>query len=519
MATEGGDSPAVDAPDAPASRNPADADVVITTVVSADDPKPAAPPPEAPPVDDAQAGDMEWVWADADEDDLRPPAPPAPPAPPPAAEAAPSDPEPTLDQAAIERRLAALEALPTTVEAMGKAVRHELERCAGVLFAHDKALGAVAGRLDGLEAAPRPAEPAEDAPPVEARVLEWVEDMSKRLVAMEARVEPLEPLPTVVQALRRAVRAADDLIVGETGAREQSLSALAAQQAAEAQARDDALRRLLAQDLDRVTGVSNAQAKGLADLAERLAAAEARLAPLDSAPEDIAALSRILRRELDAIVSDNQARDQMLRRALQNEVDQLRATSEAREALAQALTNRLEALEVRSAEAASATADALTSAGGRLDTLEAKVEVIDRIGTELESLRAAVAEEMVALQAGGKAHDQLAGELTRRLAALEGRLARIDPLPGEVQSLRTAMLQEAERTVTALRATDERIGQLGWVPGEFQEARKRIMSLTSSVQGSQDQLRQLEAAIVSVNERLDSVRARLLAAPPPQPAG
>jgi hypothetical protein len=523
VATEGGDPPAGDDPDAPASRNAADADVVITTVVSAEDPKPAAAPPEAPPVDNAEAGDMEWIWADSEDDDLRPPssgrpAPaPASPPPPPATEAAPAA-GPPADVSDIEQRLAALEAMPATVESMGKAVRHELERCAGVLFAHDKALSAVAGRLDGLEAAPKAAEPQEEGPPVEARVLEWVEDMSKRLVAMEARVEPLEPLPTVVQALRRAVRAADDLIVGETGAREQALSSLAAQQAAEAQAREDALRRLLAQDLDKVTGVSNAQAKGLADLAERLAAAEARLVPLDSAPEDIAALSRILRRELDAIVSDNQARDQMLRRALQNEIDQLRATSEAREALAQALTNRLEALEVRSAEGAAGTADALSSAGGRLDSLEARVEAVDRIGTELESLRAAVAEEMVALQAGGKAHDQLAGELTRRLAGVEGRLARLDPLPGEVQSLRTAMLQEAERTVTALRATDERIGQLAWVPGEFQEARKRIMSLTSGLQGNQDQLRQLEAAIVSVNERLDSVRARLLAAPPPQPA-
>ena len=511
MATEGGDQPAVDAPDAPARQRPADADVVITTVVSADDPK----PPEAPPAQTANPVDMEWIWADTDEGahDLRPPT-VARPAPPPVD--APEVPE---GGSSIEERLAALEALPTTVEAMGKAVRHELKRCAGVLFAHDKALGAVAARLDGLEVAPAPPEEADDSPPVEARVLAWVDDMSKRLVAMEARVEPLEPLPTVVQALRRAVRAADDLIVGETGAREQALSALASQQAAEAQARDDALRRLLAQDLDRVTGVSQAQAKGLADLAERLAAAEARLAPLDSAPEDIAALSRILRRELDAIVSDNQARDQMLRRALQNEIDQLRATSEAREALAQALTNRLEALEVRSAEAAQSSGEALTSAGGRLDALEARVEAVDRIGTELDGLRAAVAEEMERLQAGGKAHDQLAGELTRRLASLEGRLARLDPLPGEVQSMRTAMLQEAERTVTSLRATDERIGQLAWVPGEFQEARKRIMALTSSVQSSQDQLRQLEAAMVSVNERLDTVRARLAAAPPPQPAG
>ncbi|MDQ4090683.1 MAG: hypothetical protein M3163_10350, partial [Actinomycetota bacterium] len=191
MATEGGDSPAVDSPDRPAGPNVADADVVITTVVSADEPK-AAPPPEAPKVEGPGA-DMEWIWADRGEeaDDLRPPMPPREaPAGPAAA------PEPAANLSSIEERLAALEALPTTVEAMGKVVRHELQRCAGVLFAHDKALGAVAARLDGLEAAPKPAEPAEDAPPVEARVLAWVDDMSKRLVAMEARVEPLEPLPT-----------------------------------------------------------------------------------------------------------------------------------------------------------------------------------------------------------------------------------------------------------------------------------------------------------------------------------
>jgi predicted nucleic acid-binding Zn-ribbon protein len=71
----------------------------------------------------------------------------------------------------------------------------------------------------------------------------------------------------------------------------------------------------------------------------------------------------------------------------------------------------------------------------------------------------------------------------------------------------------------SLRATDERIGQLAWVPAEFQEARKRIMSLTSGVQSGQDQLRQLEATIASINERLDGLRARLAATAPPGPPG
>ena len=528
VATEGGESPAVDVSAARSAADHGDADVVITTVVSADDPRPAPAPTRAPQQDHFEDGELDVVWDDrgADDDDhlwSPPPETPAPAAPGPQAEQpVPTPPAPAPpSSASVEDRLAGL---PATVENLAKNIRHELERCAGVLFGHDRALGALAARLDGLEAAAE-APPApvidlrEPGPPIEERVLAQLEDMNRRLGAMEARVEPLEPLPTVVQALRRAVRASDDLIVGETGAREQALAALAAQQAAEAQARDDALRRLLAQDLDRVTGISQAQAKALSDLAERVAAAEKRLAPLDTVPEDIAALSRILRRELDAIVSDNQARDQMLRRALQNEIDQLRATSEAREALAQALTGRLDALEERSAESATTTEATLASATGRLGTLEARIEAVDRIGSELEALGDTVAKELELLQGSARAHDQLAGELTRRLSALDGRLARLDPVPGEVQSLRTAMLQEAERTMSSLRATDERIGQLAWVPGEFQEARKRIMSLTSGVQSGQDQLRQLEATISSINERLEGLRARMAAGAPPGTPG
>lgn len=519
VTTEGGDSPAVEVSGAPARPDAADADVVITTVVSADDPRPATAPHPAPEADDA-GDDLEWVWADDDGDDhLRPPRRPEPEAASPA-EAPAEEPAPETSSG-LEARLAGLEGLPATVENLAKSIRHELQRCAGVLFGHDRALGALAARLDGVEAAAEAPviDLSEPGPPIEERVVAQLEDMNRRLGAMEARVEPLEPLPTVVQALRRAVRASDDLIVGETGAREQALAALASQQAAEAQARDDALRRLVAQDLDRVSGISQAQAKGLSDLAERVAAVETRLAPLDSTPEDIAALSRILRRELDAIVSDNQARDQMLRRALQNEIDQLRATSEAREALAQSLSGRLDALEERTAESATSTDAALASAAGRLGTLETRIEAVDRIGSELELLRDTVAKELELIQTSARAHDQLAGELTRRLSALDGRVARLDPVPGEVQSLRTAMLQEAERTMGSLRATDERIGQLAWVPGEFQEARKRIMSLTSGVQSGQDQLRQLEATISALGERLEGVRARLAAAAPPGSPG
>ncbi|MGI8809029.1 MAG: hypothetical protein ACR2KK_14555 [Acidimicrobiales bacterium] len=517
MATEGGDSPAVGAPGGPERSD----DVVITTVVSSDDLLPAAVPPPPP----AEADDLAWIWEQGDDEQvLRPsPSPPPPPASPAADAGAPSG-RPASQPQSIEDRLAALEAMPSTVDRLGKAIRHELERCAGVLFNHDRALGALAERVDAVgtfapgaaAAGPDLARASDEAL---ARVLERVEGFDHRLAAMEARVVPLEPLPTVVQALRRAVRASDDLIAGETAAREQALAGLAGQQATDAQSRDDAIRSLVAQDLDRVSGVLAAQAKGLTDVAERLAAAEARLAPLGTVPDDVAALSRILRRELDAIVTDNQARDQMLRRALQNEIDQLVTTSEAREATAQALAARLDALESRSGEVASASDAAFAAAGGRLESLETRIAAVDRIATELDALSATVGRELEQLKAGGQTHDQLAGELTRRLSAVDARLARLEPVPGEVQSLRTAIFQEAERTVASLRAADERMGQLAWVPGEFQEARKRIMALTSGVQTGQDRIRQLEAALASLNERLEALRGRLPAAAPPGSPG
>ncbi len=552
VATEGGESPAVDAPRAADGSGPSygaepsDADVVITTVVSADDPRPPPPPrgpaPAVGPADDL----VDWGWVDGDEDDallpplLDAPAPAAVPAqdlpaqdlsaadlpaadlpvsdatpelPPPAAAAPPPPPAGPHD------RLAALEALPATIENLGKAIRHELERCASVLFGHDRALGALAARLDAAEAGGSVSSAVRASDEAIAGVVEQVKRFDERLVAMETRVEPLEPLPAVVAALRRAVRASDNLLAAETAAREQALAALAGQQATEAQTRDDALRRLLAQDLDRVSGISAAQAKGLADLAERVAGAEGRLSPLASVPDDIAALSRIMRRELDAIVTDNQARDQMLRRALQNEIDTLRSSSEERALAAEGLAARLDALETRSTELTVATEAALGSAGGRLEGIEGRLSGVDRITAELGALSETVTRELEHLRSGGQAHDQVAGELTRKLSALDARLARLDPVPGEVQSMRTAMLQEAERTVSSLRATEERIGQLAWVPGEFQEARKRIMTVTSGVQTGQDRISQLEASISLMNDRLEALRARLAGATPPGAPG
>jgi chromosome segregation ATPase len=209
----------------------------------------------------------------------------------------------------------------------------------------------------------------------------------------------------------------------------------------------------------------------------------------------------------------------MLRRALQNEIDQLRSSSEERALAAEGLAARLDALETRSTEAAVASEAALGAAGGRLESLETRLSAVDRITAELGALGETVTREVEHLRSGGQSHDQVAGELTRRLSALDARLARLDPVPGEVQSLRTAMLQEAERTVSSLRATEERIGQLAWVPGEFQEARKRIMAVTSGVQTGQDRIRQLEASLASLNERLEGLRARPGAAVPPGAPG
>ena len=511
--SEGPESPPVDEP------TPAESDVVITTVVSADDPRPPAATADDPVGDDVderakwervvgeapegEGGDLEWAVGEV------------------ASEPEPEEPVDRVE--ALEARLAAVEGVPFTVDVLGKAIRKELERCAGVLFGHDRALGALAARLDALESPSARDTPAGERSNLTeesiVRVLDQFDRLEQRVNAAEARVEPLEPLPTVVQALRRAVRATDEVIAGERAARERALEAMAAEVAADAQSRDDALRRLVAQDLDRVSGIASAQAKGLADLAERLAAVEGSLAPLASVPEDLAALSRILRRELDAVVSDNQARDQMLRRALQNEIDQLQATSEAREALAKELSVRLDALELRSNEAAQAHDQALAATGGRLEALEARLAAVDRLSGDLEALRETVVRDLDQLRASGQAHDQVTGELTRRLSALDGRLARLDPVPGEVQSLRTAMLQDAERAVASLRAVDERLAQLAWVPGEFQEARKRIMALTTGMQSSQDKIRQLEAAIASATERLDTLRARLSTTSPPGPPG
>ena len=533
MATTEGDGPRVDQPPEPSQ---SDLDCVVTTVVGAPSPRgPRDPLDSLPPMN---LGPEEQRPPPAPDPVAEPPAPPAAPA---AAPAVPPDAGADMvwlvgevttarkattghaeQLAAVEARLAAVEGVPGTVEALSRATRQELERCAGVLFAHDRALNdardrleTLIGRLEAIDAkalaepAPETADKTQVYDQALARILGQLDTMVQRLEGMEARVEPLEAVPTVVQALRRAVRSNDELVTGEAGERERAVAALAGEVAAQTEAHDDALRRLLTQELEQVAAVAKAQATSMEDLAARVAAAEARLAPLDSTPADVEALSRVMRRELDAVVTDNQARDQMLRRALQNEIDQLHAASEAREKVATELATRLEAVDGRLGEAVEAHTTSVAAATGRLDALEGRMAAADALGPQVEALRDLVRTELEQLRADAKAHDQLMGEITRKFAALDGRLARFDAVPGELQSLRTALRQESERTVTQVRAVEERLNQLGWVPGEFQEARKRILALTTGLQQGQDSIRSLETALAATNDRLKAVAGRL----------
>jgi predicted nucleic acid-binding Zn-ribbon protein len=549
-APEGGqppaDAPSADQPPPPPSP-PADPDCVITTVVAghAGDPLDSLPPldlgewahavaagnPPGAAAHDRPMADPPLAGQPQEAAGAEPPVDPTPAtdAPPPQAMDAAAPQQVVVDTArllaAVDGRLASLEAVPGSVEALGRATRQELERCANVLFGHDRALNdarerlaEATARLDALEARspaerPPPALVAPPGRPVDekalAHMLEQLAGFDRRLGAMESRVEPLEAVPTVVQALRRAVRASDDLMAGEVSAREAQLAALAGEVAADAQAREEAMRRRVSRDLDRLAGIAAAQAQTLEELTGRVAAAEARLAPLDSAPADIEALSRILRRELDAVTADNQARDQVLRRALKNEIDQLHAASEAREKAAVELAARLELVDGRLQESTQAAVAAAGSANTRLDALEGRMAVADGLGPEIEGLRELVRTELDRLGADAKAHDQVMGEITRKVSALDGRMARFDPVPGELQSLRTALRLEAERSLGQLRAVEERLGQLAWVPGEFQEARKRILALTSGLALAQDSIRSLETSLASTHERLKGLGARL----------
>jgi DNA repair exonuclease SbcCD ATPase subunit len=512
MATSEGGQPPVAEPevDQPPANPETDADCVITTVVSGSD---SSMFDSIPPMDlghgPSSVADLpqDLLWLTGEVNATR--------------KAAQLHAE---QLAAIDGRLASLEVVPANVEALSRVTRQELERCANVLFGHDRALSEARDRLErltatvgGLHGVPAPGQtaPAPASDEALARIVEQVDALNQRVVAMESRVEPLEPVPTVVQALRRAVRASDDLLAGEVSAREAQVAALAGEVEAHAQAREDAMRRQVAQDLERVAGRATAQAEIIEALVSRVAAAEARLAPLDSAPSDIEALGRILRRELDALTTDAQARDQMLRRALQNEIDQLQAASAAREALAAEAATRLEAVEAKVADMAEAQNAAATASSERLAALDSRVAMADGLGAQLEALKEVVRGELEQLRTDAKAHDQVMGEITRKFAALDGRIARFDPVPGELQSLRTALRQDAERAVNQLRTLEERLDQLAWVPGEFQEARKRILALGSGLQADQDSVRSLEAAVAATNDRVKALGARL--GPPAAP--
>jgi hypothetical protein len=478
--------------------DPSDENCVITTVVHADDADDGADDAPASAADDA-------------------PAPGQAPA------SAAVDPAVGGRLAAVEQRLAPLDGLADAVESLRQAARQEFERCAGVLFSHDRGLhelndrlAALAGRVESVETqagaqappdAPSPVAPA--AATMElyeqalGHILEQVEDLDRRIRAvapdavgarvagLEERMAALAPLPAVVQALRVVVRADEELLAAEVAARESAANG------------------------------QGAPADAVAEVSGRLTAVEERVAPLEAVPDDVAALGRIVRRELDAVTTDVQAREQVLRRALQKEIERLMAASEDREEAARETAQRVELVERRVRGTAQANEDAVALTTRRLQAIESRLVSVDGLADDLDTLRAGVRRELERLRAVTQTHDQAVADTGKRFAALDGRLTRLDALPGEVQSLRSAIRQEGERAVVALRSMEERTAelsekafrQLRQLADSVTQAHERNTGLAAELASTKAAMRSMEVALAEAAERLDT-----LAAPPPAPA-
>ncbi|MDQ6728530.1 MAG: hypothetical protein M3066_20565, partial [Actinomycetota bacterium] len=420
--------------------------------------------------------------------------------------------------AAVEHRLASLEGLAEAVEALRQAARQEFERCAGVLFSHDRGLrelndrlAAVTGRLESVEARP-PAAPSPPAPEVPAapvpasmelyeqalgHILEQVEGLDRRVqtvasdgvgarvAGLEDRVAALDPLPAVVQALRVVVRADEEILAAEVAARESA------------------------------GNNGGARAEALEVVAGRLAAVEERVAPLEAVPDDVAALGRIVRRELDAVTTDVQAREQVLRRALQKEIERLHSTSEDREEAARETAQRLELVERRLRGTAQTHEDAVAVTTRRLEAIESRLVSVDGLADDLDTLRAGVRRELERLRAVTQTQDQSIAETGKRFAALDGRLTRLDALPGEVQALRSAIRQEGERAVVALRSVEERtvevsekaFRQLRQLADAVTQAHERNSALAAELESTKALMRGIEVALAETTERLDTLTA------------
>ncbi|MDQ2825789.1 MAG: hypothetical protein M3Y04_02290 [Actinomycetota bacterium] len=490
----GPEPPGSEAPAIPAEgRGPAVApeqaepNVVITTVVGEGD-----------------AGDI-IDWGDEAGIETAPP-PPAP---------APAKDQAVVGQrAAVEHPPAPLEGVAESVEALRQATRQEFERCAGVLFSHDRGLrelndrlAAMTARVESVEAqapaalaqvppAPVPA-PMELYEQALGQILEQVEGLDRRVQAvasdgvgarvagLEERVASLDPLPAVVQALRVMVRADEEILAAEVAAREGAANG------------------------------GGALGGALEVVAGRLAAVEGRVAPLEAVPDDVAALGRIVRRELDAVTTDVKAREQVLRRALQKEIERLHSASEDRKEAARETAQLLELVERRLRGTAQTHEDAVAVTTRRLEALESRLVSVDGLADDLDTLRAGVRRELERLRAVTQTQDQSIAETGKRFAALDGRLTRLDALPGEVQALRSAIRQEGERAVVALRSVEERTAelsekafrQLRQLADSVTQAHERTTAVTAELESTRAFMRSMEVALAETTERLDSLTA------------
>lgn len=406
------------------------------------------------------------------------------------------------------------EAVAEAVESLRQAVHQELQRCAGVLFSHDRAiaeigerLGGIGARLEAAEARPAPA-PNDLYEQALGHVLEQLESIEGRLrlldasrdgspgEAVEARVGELETVVPVVQALRHRVREVEDAFAAELAAlREQAGAA--------------------------------PEPGGEDDLAVRVDAHDRRLGALEKLPDDIAALGRIVRRELEALTTDVEAKDQILRRALQKEIERLQAAVDDRDDGARDTAQRIELLERRLRGAVQTHDDAASAVTRRLEAMESRLVSVDGLADDIDTLRAAARRELERLRAATQAHDQALAESVKRFAALDGRLTRLDALPGEVHSLRAGLRQEGDRAAVAVRSIEERMGelsdkafrQLRQVADVVAPLEERVNALTVELERSQQTVRALEVSVAEALERLDESRLVPGSPAPPGPDG
>lgn len=514
----GPEAPGPDAPASPSEAKQQDADWVITTVVGGDD---------ADQIED----DDQPAWARARLARTETPPTPDPPAQDEALAGRLAEVEALAGRLAeVEARLTALEGLPDAVATLRQATGQEFQRCVGLLAGHDRtlvdvkeALAAAVGRLESVEARETPpADPAAPAAPAAGlapeaaalyeqalgHVLEQLEGFEARLqsvdsgatgarlAGIEERLAALAPLPAVVQALRTVVRTDEEMLAAEITARQ-------SEQASGALTADD-----------------------LQPIVSRLAAVEGRLAPLETTPADVVALGRIVRRELDAVTADVQAREQVLRRALQKEMERLNDSAEAREEALRETVQGLDLVERRLRGTTQSHEDALAATNRRVEGMESRLVSIDALAEDVDTLRTAARREMERLRASTQTHDQSIAETAKRIAAIDERLARVDALPGEVQSLRSAIRQDGERSMVGLRSIEERTRelaektsrQLRQLADAVTEDQQRRAGLAADIEWTRATVRSMEVALAEVTERLNTLAATAPVPPAPEPS-